>query len=135
MASGERAGVSTRDDATADFFGGLATRGEEPLLRAVSGTLRFDLRVGRRVEHWYVAVRRGAVTVSHEDAPADLIVRVERSLFDGMAEGRVNPIAALLRGTVDTEGDLGLLMRFQRLLPGPPGARGPVRAGQGEGST
>jgi hypothetical protein len=34
-----------------EFFGGLAERGREPLLQHVSGTLRFDLADGERVEH------------------------------------------------------------------------------------
>ena len=34
------------------------------LLGAVKGKLRFDLRSGKRTEHWRVAVNKGAVAVS-----------------------------------------------------------------------
>jgi hypothetical protein len=41
-----------------------------------------------------------------------------------MIAGRVNAFAAVLRGTVTVEGDPTLLVLLQRLLPGPPNARG-----------
>ena len=47
-------------DATDAFFADLAERGSEPLLGAVKGKLRFDLGSGKRIEHWRVAVNRGA---------------------------------------------------------------------------
>jgi putative sterol carrier protein len=37
-----------------------------------------------------------------------------------MVEGKVNAMAAVLRGEVSLEGDLGLVISFQRLFPGPP---------------
>jgi len=105
------------------FFDDLAARGHEPLLKDASGTLRFDLVDGRRVEHWYVSVDRGDVTVSHRNAVADTVLRTDRALFDQIASGRMNAMAAVLRGALVPEGDLGLLMVFQRLLPGPPRSR------------
>ena len=48
---------------------------------------------------------------------------LERSLFDSMATGKVNAMAAALRGVVAPEGNLGLLVSFQRLFPGPPRSR------------
>ena len=46
-------------DATAEFFAELGRRGHEPLLASTSGTLRFDLAEGRRLEHWYVTIEKG----------------------------------------------------------------------------
>jgi len=71
------------------------------------------------VEHWYVAVRKGDVAVSHKNIKADAIVRADKALFDGMASGEVNAIAATLRGVLTAQGNLGLVMSFQRLFPGP----------------
>jgi hypothetical protein len=62
----------------------------------------------------------GRVTVTHRNTKADAIMRTERKLFDGMAKGTVNIDAALLRGVVNFEGDLGLLAAFSRVFPGPP---------------
>ena len=110
-------------DATAEFFDELGRRGHEPLLASTSGTLRFDLAEGRRVEHWYVTIEKGDIAVSRKNADADAVVRLERSLFDSMATGKVNAMAAALRGVLAPEGNLGLIISFQRLFPGPPRSR------------
>jgi hypothetical protein len=39
-------------------------------------------------------------------------------VFEGMVSGEINPMAAVLRGTVDVTGDLELIVLFQRLFPG-----------------
>jgi putative sterol carrier protein len=120
MATGARVKNKSSADATGEFFGALARRGHEPLLRSATGTLRFDLADGRRVEHWYVSVKKGDVLVSHENVAANAVVRIDRSLFDGMVQGRVNAMAAALRGVLHVDGDLGIVVLFQRLFPGPP---------------
>jgi putative sterol carrier protein len=115
-------------DATTQFFSQLAQRGSEPLLKNVTGTLRFDLAGGKRAEHWHVTIDKGAVAVSRENADADTVLRVDKALFDKFARGEANAMAAVLRGEVKGEGDLELPVRFQRLFPGPSGP-----SGQGEG--
>ncbi len=113
----------TKGNATEAFFDALASRGHEPLLQNASGTLRFDLVDGKAVEHWSVAIKKGNVSVSHKEAKADAVVRLDRDLFDRIVSGRENATAAALRGVLVPEGDLGLVLSFQRLFPGPPGAR------------
>ena len=44
---------------------------------------------------------------------------MDRKLFEGMTRGTVNLTAALLRGVLQIDGDLTLIMAFDRLLPGP----------------
>jgi putative sterol carrier protein len=107
-------------DATTDFFQGLASRGHEPALEKATGTIRFDLTGAERATRWLVAIKKGDVNVSHRNVKADCIVRVDRTLFDEIASGRANALAAVLRGAVEVEGDSGLLLAFQRLFPGPP---------------
>ena len=107
-------------DSTATFFEALAKRGRDPILASTSGTLRFELGGGARREYWYVTISKGDVTTSRANAEADAVVRCDKALFDGMVTGRVNATAAMLRGAVQAEGDLGLLMSFQRLFPSPP---------------
>jgi len=110
-------------DPTRSFFDDLVARGHEPLLQNDSGTLRFDLIDGRRVEHWYVTIDKGDITVSDAEAAADTVLRTDRSVFDQIAAGRMNAMAAVLRGELVPEGNLSLLMAFQRLFPGPPRSR------------
>ncbi len=107
-------------DPTNEFFAELAARSDVPMLRGTSGTLRIDLEHDGRVEHWYVTIRRGDVSVTHDAGEADCVVRTSRELFDRMASGTANATAAALRGLVTPVGDLSLLIQFQRLFPGPP---------------
>ncbi len=116
-------------DPVVDFFEELGARGSEPLLHRASGTLRFDLEHGKKREHWLVTVDKGAVAVSRRNVKADCIVRMDRALFADIVRGRANAIAALLRGVVGVEGDLELLMLFQRLFPGPASTHGDAAEG------
>jgi putative sterol carrier protein len=103
----------------------LEARHHEPLLAQTSGTIRFDLRDGGDIEHWFVTVDKGDIAVSGDDGDADLILGLDSALFEGMTEGKFNTMAAFLRGQVLVVGDLALAMAFQRVFPGPPDAVGP----------
>jgi putative sterol carrier protein len=107
-------------DPTSDFFAGLERRGHEPMLQRTSGTVRFDLAGSDEVEHWHVRIHKGDLTVTRSEEAADAVVRVEKELFDRLASGTANAMAAALRGVVEPVGDLQLIIQFQRLFPGPP---------------
>jgi hypothetical protein len=119
--------------AAAAFFTALAAQGNQPLLHGESGTLRFDLSGAAKLERWYVTVADGDITVSHRGGSVDTILRMDEALFDEITRGTANAIASQLRGAIDVEGDLHLLMVFQRLFPGPPSSTG--RRPAIEGST
>ncbi len=110
-------------DATTEFFEGLGARGHEPLLEKATGTLRIELSNGTRPARWLVTVKKGDVTVSHANAKADCVARMDQALFEQIVTGRENATAALLRGLVAVEGNPQLLVLFQRLFPGPPNGR------------
>jgi putative sterol carrier protein len=109
--------------ATEEFFDDLARRGHEPLLEKASGTLRFELLDGRKRHRWLVTVDKGDVSISRRNAHADCVVRADKTVFDRVSAGRMNAMAALLRGAIDIEGKVELLAGFQRLFPGPPRSR------------
>jgi putative sterol carrier protein len=108
------------DTGARPFFAEIQSRAYEPILRGESGSLRFDLRRGSGLEHWYISIDDGNIIVSHGRGRADTVVKVDGDLFDRIAQGRANAMAAQLRGALVVEGDLHLLMVFQRLFPGPP---------------
>jgi putative sterol carrier protein len=110
-------------NAATEFFSELGRRGHEPMLQRITATMRFDLVQGQRTDHYFVAIRKGDVIVSDENAEADCVVRADRTLFDGIASGKENAMAAALRGALTFQGDAQLLVSFQRLFPGPPGSR------------
>jgi putative sterol carrier protein len=109
-----------KPDATEAFFEELGRRGHEPLLGKVTGSIRFDLRRGDQTDRWFVAVDKGHLNVSRGSAKADCVLTTGKSVFDGVARGEVNPMAALLRGALAFEGNPELLVMFRRLFPPPP---------------
>jgi putative sterol carrier protein len=110
-------------DATTEFFSALEARQHEPLLEKAQGTMRFDLASGKRTTRWLVEIDNGDLSISHRNAKADCVVRAKKSLFDGIATGQQNAMAAVLRGEVGIEGDRTLMVRFQKLFPGPEGEK------------
>jgi SCP-2 sterol transfer family len=111
-------------DATTEFFQNLGARGHEPRLEKATGTIRFDFSNDKRKAPWLVTIEKGDLTVSRKRGRADCVAEADQELFDGIVKGEVNPIAALLRGSMYVEGNPELLVLFQRLFPGPPGATG-----------
>jgi len=112
-------------DPTTEFFEALRDRGHEPRLRQATGTFRFELTKAKKIDRWLVTFKRGDVTVLHRGGAADCIVRADRAVFDRLAAGEMNGVAAVLRGELVAEGDWKLLVLFQRLFPGkaPPATR------------
>ncbi len=112
-------GHETMTDATAEFFGALGKRGHEPLLEKAKGTVKFELADGKRVDRWLLSVDNGDITVSRKASRADCTVRANKELFDGIAGGKVNATAAVLRGALTIDGDVELMVLLQRLFPSP----------------
>ena len=114
---------STSSDPTARFFAALAERGDEPFLRKATGSIRFDIADGRRTRRWLVTVDKGALAVTSGGTDPTCVVRADKGVFDRVASGRLNAVAAVLRGDVVVEGDWRMLVRMQRLFPSPPRPR------------
>jgi len=104
------------EDAVTAFFEDLGSRGYEPLLRNVSGTVRFDLVSGKTTERWLVTIRKGNLGVSRKNVAADTTMRLSRALFAAAASGETNVLSAMLRGDVVLEGDYRLMIVVRRLF-------------------
>jgi hypothetical protein len=118
---GERLSTPSPDP-TASFFEELASAGDIPLLHRICGTIQIDLDNHETTEHWYLSIDHGTVKTSHQRLAADAKMRAHRDLFNGIVQGTVNATAALLRGDLALEGDMGLAAALARLFPGPPGS-------------
>jgi hypothetical protein len=123
-------------DPTEAFFDELSRRGYEPLMEKITGTVRFEVGHGRQAACWLVTIGDGDIDVARRSAEADPAVEADpvaagcvlvadRPLFDGIACGRLNAMAAMLRGAMCVDGDPELLVLVQRLFPAPP--RGSAR--------
>jgi len=106
-------------DPIAEYFAELGRRGHEPLLEQAKGSARFDVVDGKRTERWLLTIDRGNLRVSRKNAAADCVLRVDRPTFERAVSGKLNLMAAVLRGEVAVGGDLRLLVRLQRLMPRP----------------
>ena len=111
-------------DSTAEFFDELGRRGHEPLLQKASGSVRFDLVDRKRIDRRLVVLDKGAITVSRRNTAAECVIRADKALFERVATGELNAVAAVLRGDLTVDGDWRLLVLVQRLFPGPRRARG-----------
>jgi hypothetical protein len=111
-------------DPVAEYFEVLAQRGHDPLLLNISGTIRFDVSRGRRVDRWLLTLRNGDIEVAHRNGDADCVIIGDLALFEGIVNGRHNAFAAVLRGALWMSGDPELLVHVQRLFPGPPDRMG-----------
>jgi putative sterol carrier protein len=105
-------------DATTEFFQALEARGHEPALEKASGSVRFDLTDNGRKTRWLVEIDHGDISVSHRNAKADCVIRGKKSLFEDIANGKANAVAAVLRDELQIEGSPELIVLFQRLFPG-----------------
>ena len=92
---------------------------ELPSLARARGSIRFDLAENGRTKHVRVQLDRGRVSVSRGAAAADCVVRMDAKLFREVVAGNANPVAALLRGVLEYEGDPELLALFRRALAQP----------------
>jgi putative sterol carrier protein len=110
-------------DSIAEFFAELGRRGHEPLLEKARGSARFDIADGRRTERWLVTIDKGDLGVSRRNATADCILRVDRSSFERAVAGKLNLMAAVLRGEVSIGGDERLIVLLRRLFLKPPRQR------------
>ena len=106
----------TTSDSIAEFFAELGRRGHEPLLEKAKGSARFDVVDGKRVERWLVTIDKGDLRVSRRNAAADCILRADRTTFERAATGRLNVMAAALRGELAVGGDPRLLVLLRRLF-------------------
>ncbi|MBE1484595.1 SCP2 sterol-binding domain-containing protein [Plantactinospora soyae] len=113
-------------DPTAKFFSALEERGPDLLPVKARGTIRFDLEgADGGVNHWFVSINRGNVLVSHENREADCVVATGQELFDRLAVGEAQVVAAYNRNDVTVQGNLPLLLMFRRAFPAPPGTQDP----------
>jgi putative sterol carrier protein len=96
------------------FFEGLEARADPAKLAGVDHSYCFVIE-GEGT--WNVRIHGGAVVVTEggEDG-ADATIRASGADFDRIVAGKQNPATAYMRGKVKVTGDLGAVMKLQRLF-------------------
>ncbi len=123
--------MPSRSDA---FFDELGGRGHDPTLRGRTATIRFEIRRDTGTDSWSVVIDRGDISAAPDgDDTADCVIRLDGDLFDDIARGEANALAAMLRGELAADGDPDLMVAARRLLaaPAPAGEAGAGEAGDG----
>jgi hypothetical protein len=113
---GKEVGVVT--PVVEQYFDVLNSRGYEPKLRQVAGTVRCDLDTEGHTEHWLVRIDHGYLSVSRDNIEADCVVRTDEETFGRIVSGQLDALVALLRGMAVFEGSEELILALQRMLPG-----------------
>ena len=104
------------------FFKELGEKRHVRLLEGASGTVLVEITAEKNVDRWYVAIKRGDVSVSRKGTAADCVIRTDRATFEGILTGQINTVAAVLRGIVEVEGKVALLTALQALFTPSTGA-------------
>jgi putative sterol carrier protein len=87
------------------------------VLEKAKGAARFEVVDGKQTERWLVTIDKGHISVSRRNAHADTVVRASKESFERAAAGRLNLMAAVLRGEIGVSGDPRMLVMLQRLFP------------------
>src|SRR5690349_10611390 len=97
------------------FFESIA--GPHPEVpETISGSLKFDVKEGSASESWRVTFSQGVVSSARSNAPADCVLHTDKSTLEGIIQGRINAMAALLRGVLTVEGGTLLPAVFRSLF-------------------
>ena len=100
---------------------------ERPLPATVSGVIRVDVEDAGRTQEWYLTIRKGVGTVAAKGGEPDCVLRADAATFVAVLSGEANMMAAVLRGALEAEGRVLLLVILQRLTPSEAaGAGGPA---------
>jgi putative sterol carrier protein len=132
LARGSEGSVTVEAEMIPIFFESII--GPHPAVpKTISGSLRFDLKNGSRSEHWRVTFAKGAVSAIRSNTIADCVVRTDKETMEAIIQGRVNMMAALLRGAITVEGQVLLLALFRSLLTVPAAIPKEQRVGKNTG--
>lgn len=109
-------------DQVTSFFEELGGKRHVRLLEGASGTILIEIDSGKTVDRWYVKIKRGDVSVSDKGTAPDCVVKTDRATFQAIVSGQMNALPAVLRGKLEIDGKVNLLVALQSLFKPSEGA-------------
>ena len=64
----------------------------------------------------HIDLTQDQAVVTNEDKPADTVVKTSIKTLQGLRDGSINPMMAMMSGKLKIKGDMGLAMKLQSLL-------------------
>jgi putative sterol carrier protein len=97
------------------FFDGLEARARSARLDGIEHSYRFEIE---GEGNWNVRIHEGTVAVTEGAAApsTDATIRTSAEVFDRIVAGKQNPATAYMTGKVKVNGDLGAVMKLQKLF-------------------
>jgi putative sterol carrier protein len=97
------------------FFDGLEARATSARLDGIDHSYRFEIE---GEGNWNVRIHEGTVAVTEGAAApsTDATIRTSAEVFDRIVAGKQNPATAYMTGKVKVNGDLGAVMKLQKLF-------------------
>ena len=114
-------------DATTRFFETSTGGRYEPCWRSPAEASASDLHEGARTTHWLMRSTGESIEVSREDREADTVIGTSPALFENLAAGREDGVAALLRGDITVTRGPPVGAAVGAALPQPSGCLRPAR--------
>jgi hypothetical protein len=112
------------------FFSDFGAMGHVPLLEGTTGTLLVALSDGEAgLQQWFIRISDGDVEVSDETSAPDCVLATDTSTFEAIVAGRMNAFAAMLRGLLEVDGKIHLLVALQAFFRPSSGATDQPAAG------
>lgn len=99
-----------------EYFAGMPAAFKPEAAAGMNAVYQFDLS-GNEGGKWYVRVRQGLLEVGEGIDPSpDVTLRAAAGDYVDIAEGRMNPVLALMTGKFKLEGNMALALKLQSIF-------------------
>jgi putative sterol carrier protein len=97
------------------FFEGLEARAATANLQGIDHSYRFEIE---GEGSWQLRIHAGTVTVTEggADAATDATIRTSSEVFERIVSGKQNPATAYMTGKIKVDGDLGAVLKLQKVF-------------------
>ncbi|CAK8681437.1 unnamed protein product [Clavelina lepadiformis] len=81
----------------------------------IGGVVKYTLSASGKSESWTVDLKNGSGSIRQEDGKADCTLKMSPNTFVAMFKGEMDPTDAFMSGKIKIDGDMGLVMKLEKL--------------------